>query len=388
MCLTGQVIPAGYEFPPKLSLPGLGSCPKQKAINAAQHKYMAIQTAEKRSAISPNDSSIVHTEETPVQFDSIPTYGATLRHSCYPEFHAAELVYEALDLYSHRHRDKILQGCRSAAWFVRHFETGEVKVASSSCKLRWCPVCARARRAYIAHEIAEWLEDCDHPKFLTLTLKHTSAPLDHQVTHLYKFFRELRRRKEFAKAVTGGVWFFHIKKSKDDGLWHPHLHCLITGLYIPKRLLRNLWIQVTYGSEVIGIRAVHEYDKASSESARYAACPGSLAGLALEDATEMVEAMHGRRICGTWGTGRAVSLRPRPIEDRHMWYSVGRWQAVTADYKTNHNASAILHAWKTNQSLPEGIEYYPEDKFETDWAKYDWPIDSLESPADVERSPP
>lgn len=349
---------------------------------------MTITTAEKRPSSAPPLSSLVHTEETSVQIDSTPTYGASLRHSCQPEFLAAKLVYERLDKYSHRHRDQILQSCRAAAWFVRHYETGEVKIASSSCKLRWCPVCARARRAYIAHEVAEWLDGSDHPKFLTLTLKHTSAPLDHQVTHLYKFFRELRRRKEFAKAVTGGIWFFHIKKSKDDGRWHPHLHCLVTGLYIPQRLLRRLWIQVTYDSEIIDIRAVHDYDKASSESARYAACPGSLAGLSLEDATEMVEAMHGRRICGTWGTGRAVTLRPKPIEDRHMWMGVGRWQAVISDYKTNHNARAILYAWKMNQILPDGITYFPEEKFESDHPEFDWPTDSLDSAKDVERSPP
>lgn len=349
---------------------------------------MTLRTAEKPSTSESEHPSIVHTEETKAQLSSPPTYGASLRHSCYPEFAAAEQVYEDLDRYSPRHRDQILQGCREWAWFVRHDVTGQVKIASSSCKLRWCPVCARARRAYIAHEIADWLGDSDHPKFLTLTLKHTSASLAHQIDHLYGFFKELRRRKDFDKAVTGGIWFFHIKKSRDDGLWHPHLHCLITGLYIPKSRLRRLWIQVTYGSEIIGIRAVHDYDKASSESARYAACPGSLAGLSLADAREMVEAMHGRRICGTWGTGRTVSLRPKPIEDRHLWTGIGDFQAVIGDSKTDHNAQAILHAWKTDQPLPEGITYYKEDKFKNNIEPFSWKDYAMESAAEIERSPP
>lgn len=349
---------------------------------------MAQNRMESTIANAPPKSSLVHTQETKAQLSSPPTYGASLRHSCYPEFLAAEQVYEDLDRYCARRRDQILRGCRNEAWFVRHYETGEVKIASSSCKLRWCPVCARAKRAYIAHEIAEWLGDSDHPKFLTLTLKHTTASLAHQIDYLYGFFKELRRRKEFAKKITGGIWFFHIKKSKDDGLWHPHLHCLVTGLYIPQRLLRRLWIQVTYGSEVVDIRAVHDHDKASSESARYAACPGSLAGLSLLDAREMVETMHGRRICGTWGTGRAVSLRPKPIEDRYLWMGIGSWQAVMSDYKTNHNAQAILHAWKTDQPLPEGIDYFPEDKHKLDDPGAGWGSCDFESAAQVERSPP
>jgi len=102
----------------------------------------------------------------------------------------------------------------------------------------------------------------------------------------------------------------------------------------------------------------------------------------------MVEAMHGRRICGTWGTGRAVSLRPKPIEDRYMWMGVGSWQSVMADYKKNRNAQAILFAWKNNQALPEGIEYFPEDRFRRDNPEFSWAEHDLEAAAEVERSPP
>jgi len=221
-----------------------------------------------------------------------------------------------------------------------------------------------------------------------LTLKHTSAPLAHQVDHLYGFFRELRRRKDFSRAVTGGIWFFHIKKSKDDGLWHPHLHCLVTGFYLPKSRLRRMWIEVTYGSEVVGIRSVYDHEKASYEAARYAACPGNLAGLSLVDSIELVESMHGRRICGSWGTGRAVSLRPKPIEDKHRWSGIGSWQAVIADYKTDRNAQAILHAWKNNQPLPDGITYHPQDKFQNNIEPFSWKDYDIESASEVERSPP
>lgn len=349
---------------------------------------MAIDTRQNFCITDPPLPSTVHTEETSNRFDSIPTYGEVLRHSCHPEFLAIEQVYEVLDNGIGRDRAWNLRNCRSSAWFVRHDETGEVRVASMSCHLRWCPVCARARRSYITHEISEWLVSSDHPKFLTLTLKHTKATLEHQIHHLYQFFRKLRKRKDFAAAVTGGIWFFHIRKSKTDGLWHPHLHCLITGKYIPVRRIRHLWIQVTYGSEIVHIRTVNDFEKASAESARYAACPGSLAGMSLQDGIEMVEAMHGRRICGTWGTGRAVSLRPQPEQDRHHWSKVGNWQAVTGSHKTDHNAQAILMAWKLNHPLPEGIVFDPARKFELEHPKFNWEKYEIELMNEQERSPP
>jgi len=337
---------------------------------------------------APTRPSTLDTEETSAQFDSQPTYGACLRRSCYPEFLAAEQVYEELDHLRVRKRAQVLRACRSIAWFVRHDLTGEVQVASSSCKLRWCPVCARSHRNFIACQVKPWLDESDHPKFITLTLKHSNAPLDHQLTHLYKYFRELRRRKDFRNAVTGGIWFFHIKRSKDDGLWHPHLHCLVTGLYIPKSRLRRLWVEVTCGSFIVGIRSVQETEKAASESARYAAAPASLAGMCLADRVELVECLHGKRICGTWGTGRQVSLRPEPLEDPHRWTSLGSWQYVNYCRDSNRNAEAILHAWHCHQPLPEGIYCFVKSSSSLldpnrDWVDYDF--DKYET---TERSPP
>lgn len=349
---------------------------------------MTLRTAKKTTISESSYPSTLVTEVTKAQLSSPPTYGQTLRHSCYPEFLAAWQTYASLDEFYPRHRDQKIRDCRNVAWFVRHRDTGEVKVASSSCKLRWCPVCARAKRSYIAHNLEEWLEDSDHPKFLTLTLKHSNAPLEHQINCLYGYFKSLRRRKEFRKIVTGGVWFFHIKKSKDDGLWHPHLHCIITGLYFPKSLLKRLWVQLTFNSFVVGIRVIRDYDHASFEAARYAACPGQLHGLSLTDRIELVEAMHGRRICGTWGTGRAVALRPLPPEDKFEWVGIGGFQAVFGDRKSDRNADAIFHAWKSGHPLPEDITYLPEDRFMNNIEPFSWKDYDIESPAEVERSPP
>lgn len=300
--------------------------------------------------------SRVHNEETTVQYDPIPSYGQSLRHSCRPAFDSAMQVYSILDERKNHKRDERLRYCRGMAWFYRHIETGEVRVGSNACHLRWCPVCAQARRNYIAHSVAEWVGIADHPKFLTLTLKHTNAPLTWQIDNLYKYFRELRRRKEFAESITGGIWFFQIKKSGNTNQWHPHLHCLVTGLYFSKRKLHKIWCQITYGSFVADIRSVHDPQKAANDAARYAACPGSLVELSHSDGCELVEAMHGRRICGTWGTGRAVPLRPPKQTDKDKWKNVGSWDIVLNTRDSDPNARAILNAWKDKKPLEAGID--------------------------------
>jgi len=232
------------------------------------------------------------------------------------------------------------------------------------------------------------VEKQSYPKFLTLTIMHSNAPLEHQIDHLYKYFRLLRNRRDFREAIPGGFWFFQIKKSKASGQWHPHLHCLITGKYIAHSRLVYMWKEITHNSTVVDIRPIRDPAKACNDAARYAASPGSLSGLPFEDALELVECMHGRRICGTWGTARSVSLRPPTLEEKGEWETVGEWFAVLRGKDTVQAAKDILEAWRENHPLQEGIrvnhlgpafEEFDLDcvrEYENDWS-HPW-----------ERSPP
>lgn len=338
--------------------------------------------------MSSSAPSLVLNEQTTVQKSEQLTYGQLLRLNCKAEYAAAFRIYSVLDGGPENGRAARLAGCRTNAWFARNSESGEVRVAASSCSLRWCPVCSNARRNFVTHEIAEWLVTADHPKLITLTLRHTDDPLSCQITKLYDCFRELRRRKDFKKAVTGGVWFFQVKKSKTDGLWHPHLHALVTGKFLPRRRLSRLWLQVTTTSEVIDIRSIYEPRAVANDVARYATSPGSLVNLPPDDGIEMVESLRGRRICGTWGTARGIRMRPKLEKDGSKWESLGSWGTVMGTYETDPNARAIILSWKTGTNLPEGITCRNIDQLianlcDPAWAEYDF-----ESVYDHERSPP
>lgn len=335
-----------------------------------------------------SNSSLVLNKETSTPNTSALTYAGWSRRFCYPEYLAAERVYGFLDARKDKKRSDVLSSCRSSAWFARHRDTGEVRVAANSCHLRWCPVCAKSKRNYISHEVANWVRESDHPKFVTLTMKHSTAPLAHQVYWLYRHFQVLRRRKDFRDAVPGGIWFFQIKKSVTDHLWHPHLHLLIVGDYVPRRRLSYMWSQVTFGSTVIDIRTITDPDRASRDAARYAACPGSLVGLSLDDACELVGAMHGRRICGTWGTGRAVSLRPAKLKDRTKWEDIGGFSIVYGCRNTDDSAAEIWKAWNRGTALDQGIRCTALEDYVSGLERFDWNKLDLEEVYESERSPP
>lgn len=301
-------------------------------------------------------TSCVLTEETSQHSAQNFSYATYCRHPVYPQYLAAERVYDYLDANKDRSRVDRLHSCRRTAWFVRNSDTGEVRVAANSCHLRWCPVCANSRRNYITHDVTDWIGNARRPKFLTLTLRHSEQPLFFQIRRLYKSFIKLRRRKFFTKAVPGGIWFFQVKKSESDNLWHPHLHCLIYGDYMPIKHLKRLWYKATGDSEIVDIRPINDPRGAAADVARYASSPGTLIGLSLDDSCELVDAMDGRRICGAWGTGRAVSLRPPKIKDKQKWVNIGSWPAVAAQRGYIRNADLIWYAWRHNAKLPSGID--------------------------------
>lgn len=283
------------------------------------------------------------------------------------KMHAVEQMYSGVDEAKNKNYFIRLLNCRSLAMFQRHEETGKVKVTSEHCGLRWCPLCAKSRQGRIMNEVAGWFEKVRKPVLLTLTLKHTTAPLAHQVFYLYKDFKKLRNRKLFKKKCKGGIWFFHIKRSKSDGLWHPHLHCLMDSDFITKKSLSALWCKITGGSYVVHLKTVENPTNSVSHAARYSAEPCDVSTMSESDAKEVFFAMHGKRLCGTWGSGRTMNLRKPPVPDSKSWKNIGTWNDVLDSADSDPKAKAILDAYVLDGFLEEGmtlIEPAPEKVFE------------------------
>ena len=274
------------------------------------------------------------------QLDTIATTGRHVGHtsyraflvdSCRKDMDWNRLIYHTIDAIERSTRTDRYDSCRDYAFFVRHKISGEVRVQASACKLRWCPLCIRTKRFFLTRNVAAWTSKLKKPKLLTFTLKHKDVDLKERIIDLYRFFRNVRRTKWFKKNVRGGLWFFQVTKSKTDGLWHPHIHCLVDSNFLPKEKLSELWELVTGDSRIVDIRAVKDVQKTADYVARYIAAPCRLSDFSVDDAIEIVQTLNGRRICGTWGTGRDCSLKVTKPDDWFEWEKIGLWSQIWND---------------------------------------------------------
>ena len=242
-----------------------------------------------------------------------------------------------------------LQSCRKFAWFVQSSITKKLRVMSSRCKLRWCPICRDVSRMIVTKSVEEWLQIQKYPKMITLTLLHSDDPLELQIKRLYDCFRKLRRRAYFQRLITGGVWFFQLKFNKQTEQWHPHVHCLVAGKFLPQSQLKYLWHKITGDSYVVDIRPVKDVEGCAREVARYATSPADITAVNLERALEIFEATKHRRICGSWGSARSLILKPTPLEDTGEWTKVADFYFINVKKEFDPKVRQFWKCFKTGE---------------------------------------
>lgn len=310
------------------------------------------------------DSSVLLDNiETTGRFSLPLSYQAYTTHFLIDEWSSVLETYRQIDAADGRNRAIRMSDCRRIAWFCRNDVSGQVRVLANHCKQRWCPLCGAAKKTVIAREIEKWLPTTQYPKMMTLTLLHTSESLPDQINHLYNSFRKLRKTKLLTKNVPGGVWFFQITFNGKTQMWHPHIHCLMSGNYVSMSKLSRLWLKITGDSKIVNIKLVNNFVSASHEVARYCARPSPIKNLPLSQRTEIFTAMEGRRLCGTWGTARKLHLSHLDNDEPGKWIPLARWSTLRNSLETNSEARQILQAWYDKIPLPDGVTLIEYDNF-------------------------
>lgn len=313
----------------------------------------------------------VHTEETSRKFHVHPSYRSYRESFVKDELEATYKLYSQMDGEEGCKRTTLLDKCRRMAWFMREKSTGRVFVASSSCRLRWCPMCARSRASVIATEVKSWLKVITTPRFFTFTLKHSDDSLQDQIERLYDCFRKIRKLKQFKKRVHGGVWFFQVKLNTKKDQWHPHIHCVYDGKFFPKEELSKLWYKVTSDSYIVDVRIVNDKSKSAEYIARYSARPSNLMDYDPELQIEIYKAMHGKRLCGTWGTAKDVKLSPSKTIEFGLYEKVGSWFMVINLLPTEPSARKIFKAWLSGDTITEKDTVMHLDNFIDELPQHD-----------------
>ena len=347
-----------------LSALHLSNCDKSANCNGLQMINLLDKTVPDENA-SP---SLEHIETS--GFSAIQTnYREYIKSKSEAEYAKAEYLYNWLDDVEGSNRLDRFRRCRTSAYFVRHIETGEVRVMANACHLRFCPACARAKANLIRHNLYQWGKD-KSLKFLTLTLKHSSRPLNESISFLTRSFNKLRRLPIFRSAWRSGVWFLQVTYNAQKDEWHPHLHCLIDGGYIDHSTIRRHWRQVTHGSYIVDIRRVRDVRKAVNEVSRYVTKPVNLPDLPDSVLLDYYYHLRSKRTYGTFGGQGKPKLLVKSSAKTSKWQTVGSWYWVTSLASTDERAYQILQSWKEKKSLPEGVTIY--DPFSDDeYLSYD-----------------
>jgi hypothetical protein len=301
----------------------------------------------------PANTSLLEPPETTLTNESKWSYRGRFMAGKEKEYEQTLAAYKKIANGKSCNHVHALQGCRTFAMLKRDLVTGDVKVFGDSCRDRWCPMCAGQKAAYAKDQTEIFVKSLTAPRFLTLTLRHNENSLREQITFLQRSFSVLRTRAFWKRNVTGGIWFLQVKRGKNSGLWHPHLHILLDGNYLEQGELSELWDQVTFGSPVIDIRRINDVAAAASYVSRYTARPAKLSEMPIDDCAEVIEALFRKRLCGTFGTAKTVTLTPPKIEADGEWNLIGGYDDIVKKAETCPKAKAILIAYNTYQPLSE-----------------------------------
>ncbi len=169
-----------------------------------------------------------------------------------------------------RSRNQAYLECGQDAYVMESVEhPGRYMITCQRCHDRFCLPCCRERASQLQAKLTEKIAGGTH-RFITLTLRNSDDPLAVQLTRLYASFRRLRQRLFWKAHCTGGVAFCEVKYIRTTNRWHPHLHIVCSGRYMPQRMLSGEWYACTGDSYIVDIRPVRDPVLAARYVAKYA----------------------------------------------------------------------------------------------------------------------
>lgn len=185
---------------------------------------------------------------------------------------------------------------------------GSPYAALQRCRDRLCPLCSDRRGKVAAGKTADLVATFNAPRFITFTTRARPDPLLLRLRHLIVAFQRLRQTPEWRSWVKGGIYALEVTWNPRAETWHPHLHVIADGEFIPHAKLRKLWQALTGDSFIVDVRAVPDRSKAAAYIARYVAKPQDVHKWPPERIREYAQTLHGARMLQPFGTALGIKL--------------------------------------------------------------------------------
>lgn len=314
--------------------------------------------------VTPLPETVLDPEETPyvsapnaeTADDPNPHYAAEIRFR-HSGWHRQRLaIVAALTRCScpERRLAAFVQ-CGSNAWVMRDVNNpARLALASQKCHDRFCVPCAKERARIVASNLRDKLPNAQL-RFLTLTMKSSDEPLAVQLTRLRKCFQRFRNDKRIKPLMAGGLSFLEITLSEKLHQWHPHLHIVFEGKYLPHDLASLVWHEITTDSYIVHIRAVTGNDTVREYLAHYLSV-GVNASVWRDTPKldELIKAMAGTRTIAAFGTWRTIGLARSPLSDT-TWEPVARLSDLLLASRAGDREAINLLRSLTNAREPNEL---------------------------------
>lgn len=318
-----------------------------------------------------------------------------------------KLVYrlrEQFDLdpspYTQEEREKLrklatrIEECGKAAWLCQSDDGSKAKLAVFRCRSRLCPTCGAKRARRVAARATAACGQMDSRRFLTLTIKSNDAPLHEQFQRLTAAFKALRRSKFWKALCPGGIFTLQCTYNPQRDQYHPHIHAVITGDFIPQARLKEKWLKITGDSNNVDIRPVHSASEIASYIATYISKTNDPTDLPDHRIGDWALQIHGLRLFNTFGSLHNVKIDTREKEDKVTMRRVisMNWlvaEAQSGDQEARYIVSLCTQLKRDNNQvqvpdLLKRVTQWEKDYHERMAAKYRPPPE----PAKQHRQPP
>lgn len=230
--------------------------------------------------------------------------------------------------------------CGSEAWVQFSPSRSQYRAKFKRCGLRVCPTCGIRLGFSLSRRVREWIGTPQLYKWrmITLSMRSTDAPLKAQINELRKSFRRLRQSKVWSTTQNYGLAVVEVTFNTTTNQWHPHLHVLMHGQFLPVGCVRAAWWNASHEGARVHLRNVDSSKQAGNYVAKYV---GKGCKLTRSNPDGTVEPLVG------------TSLVDLPQEKLRQWIQAtckSRWVIPVGD----------------GPSLPED-KPDPEEKGTNDW---------------------
>lgn len=320
------------QGPPREALhqPGHQAAPSAQRTPRRPHEPLTTPTADTTppgapaTSVAGAPSSSVHRLETTAHpsrstgtsASTLPSTTRTQDRLHGPHARDRGAIIAALAISPNEHQQRRLDRlCRCCAFpTFRATKSHDVILSLDRCRDRLCPLCQRTRSARVSSRLQEWTQGFKATRLITLTTRSRASDLAPQLDAIMAAFRELRRTLLWRQHVPRGAWSLEVTFNRDTRCWHPHIHIVADGEYLPQPKLKAAWHRITRSSFIVDIRLIVDRAAAARYVAKYISKSTDLGSWDSETILHFADAMHGRRLFGTFGPRPPANPDPADID--------------------------------------------------------------------------